>query len=61
MSMKATIKDGILTITINTNLNPTLSTSGKSLIVATSGGNQVTDCMVQGKPLTIGLNAYIKS
>ena len=39
---------------------PTPSSSGKTLVVASSRGNAVTTAMVDGKPVTIGLNAYIK-
>lgn len=39
---------------------PRPSSSGKTLVVATTSGNQVTTAMVNGKPVTIGLNAYIK-
>jgi hypothetical protein len=39
---------------------PTRSASGKTLVVASTHGNVVTSAMVQGKPVTIGLNAYIK-
>lgn len=56
--MKFEIKDNNLIITIPLQ-NPTLSTSGKTLVVASTKGNKVTDVMVQGKPVTIGLNAYI--
>ena len=38
---------------------PKPSASGKTLVVVSSRGNMKTDCMVNGKPLTIGLNAYI--
>jgi len=38
---------------------PTPSASGKTLVVVSTRGNMKTDCMVNGKPLTIGLNAYI--
>lgn len=58
--MKAEIKNGMLTITIPINSVPTISASGKTLSVASSQGNKATDVMVDGKPLTIGLNAYIK-
>jgi ABC-type uncharacterized transport system YnjBCD ATPase subunit len=37
------------------------SGTGKSQIVATTSGNLATSCMVNGKPLTLGLNAYIKA
>ena len=36
------------------------SASGKTLVVASTRGNAVTDVLVDGKPVTIGLNAYIK-
>jgi len=35
------------------------STSGKTLTVATTRGNRPTEAKVNGKPVTIGLNAYI--
>lgn len=38
---------------------PTPSASGKTLVVASTRGNQQTDCQVQGKNVVIGLNAYI--
>lgn len=58
--MKATIKNNILTIEIPLQ-TPTASKSGKTKIVATSGGNITTSALVDGKPVTIGLNAYIKA
>lgn len=36
------------------------SGSGKTQIVASTNGNQATSCIVNGKPLTVGMNAYIK-
>jgi hypothetical protein len=39
--------------------NPTPSTSGKTLVVASTRGNAVTNVEIDGKPVTIGLNAYI--
>jgi hypothetical protein len=35
------------------------SKSGKTLVVASTGGNLRTAATVDGKPITIGLNAYI--
>lgn len=62
--MKAELsKDGkqlIVTIDAET-VNPQLSPTGKTLSVASSHGNVPTTVMVQGKPLTIGLNAYIRA
>ncbi len=39
---------------------PTPSASGKTLVVASSRGNMTTNVLIQGKPVVIGLNAYIK-
>jgi hypothetical protein len=56
--MKTEIKDGNLVITIPMQ-QPTPSASGKTLVVASTRGNVKTGVMVQGKEITIGLNAYI--
>ena len=59
--MKAELKDGQLVITIPADTtNPRPSASGKTRIVASSNGNITTNVMVNGKPLVVGLNAYIK-
>lgn len=58
--MKAEIIGNNLVITIPLNPDPQPSASGKTLIVASSGGNKETDCKVKGKPVVVGLNAYIK-
>lgn len=39
---------------------PRPSTSGKTLVVASTNGNKTTDVQVQGQNVIIGLNAYIK-
>ncbi|SEB48876.1 hypothetical protein [Terriglobus roseus] len=57
--MKATIEGNELVIRIQLLPEPTRSKSGKTMLVATSGGNVVTEAMVDGKPITVGLNAYI--
>lgn len=57
--MKAEVKDGKLIIEIDLQ-EPTPSASGKTLVVATSHGNQTTAAMFNGQPITIGLNAYIR-
>ncbi|MCX6162827.1 MAG: hypothetical protein NTV87_16020 [Ignavibacteriae bacterium] len=57
--MEAKIEDGKLVIVIDLQ-EPTPSASGKTLVVATTHGNVVTECVVNGKPVVIGLNAYIK-
>ena len=38
---------------------PTPSASGKTLVVASSRGNQATTAIVNGKPITVGFNAYV--
>jgi hypothetical protein len=56
--MKAEIKDGNLVVTIPLQ-TPTPSGSGKNLVVASTHGNAKTTALVDGKPVTVGLNAYI--
>lgn len=58
--MKAEIKDGNLVITLPVNANPAPSASGKTLVVASSHGNITTSAIVNGQPVTIGVNAYIR-
>lgn len=38
---------------------PQPSASGKTLVVASTRGNVATTATVNGKPLTVGVNAYI--
>lgn len=59
MAMTVEIKGNKLCIEIDLE-KPTPSASGKTLVVASTRGNAVTTAMVDGKPVTIGLNAYIK-
>lgn len=40
--------------------SPAPSASGKTLVVASSHGNIATTATVGGKPITIGVNAYIR-
>jgi len=59
-TMKAEIKDGNLVITIALQA-PRASASGKTLVVATTSGNvTLPGVHVDGKEITLGLNAYIK-
>ncbi|MDD5008309.1 MAG: hypothetical protein PHC68_07875 [Syntrophorhabdaceae bacterium] len=57
--MNVEIKDNKLFIEIDLE-TPTPSSSGKTLILASTHGNTVTTAEVDGKPVIIGLNAYIK-
>ncbi len=59
MAMTVAIKNDKLFIEIDLE-KPTPSASGKTLVVASTHGNMVTTVEIDGKPVTIGLNAYIK-
>ncbi|NTU68967.1 MAG: hypothetical protein HGB02_08820 [Chlorobiaceae bacterium] len=59
MAMTVEIRDNKLCIEIDMQ-KPEPSSSGKTLVVASTKGNVVTSVEVDGKPVTIGLNAYIK-
>lgn len=39
---------------------PAPSASGKTLVVASTRGNQETTAQVAGKPVILGVNAYIR-
>ena len=39
--------------------SPSPSASGKTLVVASTRGNLLTNIMVSGKPVKIGVNAYV--
>jgi hypothetical protein len=56
--MKTRIEGGKLIIEIEMQ-KPTPSATGKTLVVASSRGNQKTEAMVDGKNVIIGINAYI--
>jgi hypothetical protein len=62
MSLKsATIDPKAKTLTLVLDLeNPTPSSSGKTLVVASTRGNAPTTAIVNGKPVVVGVNAYIK-
>ncbi len=60
MAMNVAIKNNKLYIEIDLE-KPTSSSSGKTLVVARTRANVVTAVEIDGKPVTIGLNAYIKS
>ena len=57
--MKAEIKGNTLHIEIELH-EPQRSSSGTTLVVARSHGNQATTATVQGKAVIVGLNAYIR-
>ncbi len=57
--MEVKKENGKLIISIELQ-KPTPSASGKSLVIATTHGNMTTNCVFDGKPVVVGLNAYIK-
>lgn len=60
MQIETKIDGGKLVISIPLNPVPTPSASGKTLVVASTHGNITTAALVDGKPVVIGVNAYIK-
>jgi len=60
VEMQVEVKNKKLIITIDMNAKPTPSASGKTLVVASSHGNQQTTAMIDGKPVIVGVNAYVR-
>ena len=60
MATKVTIKGKKLTIEVDINDPLELSKSGKTKLLFSSRGNLATEASYEGKPVTIGLNAWIK-
>ena len=59
MNVSINDKEGVSTLTITVPVSLRPSKSGKTMLVASSGGNVTTSAIVDGKPVTVGLNAYI--
>ena len=58
--MKVKIENGNLIVEISLQ-EPQPSNSQKTMVVASTHGNKVTTVEVKGKPVVIGLNAYIQA
>lgn len=56
-NIEASVDGNILTLRIDLSARHGDSASGKTVIVATSGGNQAIE---GGKGVVLGLNAYVK-
>jgi hypothetical protein len=54
-----TVEDGYLVIKVKMQ-PPTRSKSGSTLIVATTAGFKPTTTQVDGKPVSVSVNAFIK-
>ena len=59
MAFSAVIEGDELVIRVPMSAKPERSASGNTLVVASTRGNKETDCIVQGKKVVIGVNAYI--
>ena len=59
MTFSAQIGGGETILGIHLNAKPEKSSSGKTLVVASTYGNKETDCVVDGKKVIVGVNAYI--
>ena len=57
--MTAKIVGNKLVIELPLNPVPVASLSGKTMVVASTHGNKVTEAQVQGKKVVVGVNAYI--
>jgi hypothetical protein len=57
--LTASIEGEFLVIRVPLNSKPTLSSTGKTLVVASSHGNKQTEVEIDGKPVIVGVNAYV--
>jgi hypothetical protein len=58
--VKATIEGDELVIRLPLNKSPVPSSSGKTLVIASTHGNRTTEAIVNGQPVIVGVNAYIQ-
>ena len=58
--MTAKIKEGKLIVEVEVIQPPRPSTSGKTLIVSSTGGFVATEAMINGQPVSVSLNATIR-
>jgi hypothetical protein len=57
--MTAKIEGNELVIRLPLNTTPVPSSTGKTLVVASSHGNQPTQATVNGQAVIVGVNAFI--
>ena len=60
MGLTATIEQGELVIRLPLENPPTPSKKGKTMIIASSRGNVTAGLVIDGKPVILGVNAYVK-
>jgi hypothetical protein len=56
--MKVSLSKDNKTLTIELPVSPADSKSGKSVVIASTRGNQPTTVEFNGQPITVGVNAY---
>jgi hypothetical protein len=56
--MKVEIKNNEIVISLP--ISPRPSNSGKTTVIASTAGNQASTAVYDGKPVVVGVNAYIK-
>lgn len=59
-TVSAKIEENELVIRLPLNTPPCKSASGKTMIVASSHGNQPTECKVGEETIIVGVNAYYR-
>ena len=57
--LTAKIEGHDLVIRVPLNPTPVSSATGKTLVVASSHGNKQTEAKINGRPIVVGVNAYI--
>lgn len=58
--MKAELSKDKKELTVTIPVSPRPSKSGKTTVIASSAGNRPTTAVYDGKPIVVGLNAYVK-
>lgn len=61
MAARVTVDEKAKTLTVVLDLQaPAPSASGKTLVVASTHGNMASTAVIDGKPVIVGVNAYIR-
>jgi hypothetical protein len=60
MNVKIEKQGSVQVLVIEMPISPRTSASGKSLVIASTNGNQPTTVQYEGQTVILGLNAYVK-
>lgn len=60
MNVKIEKQGNVSVLVVEMPISPRTSASGKSLVIASTNGNQPTTVQYEGQTVILGLNAYIK-